>query len=139
MKKNLKSMVGLLFLNCFLLLPGLVLAQSATPAPTTSNPTGLMGRLKSIAGQGGYQTDPNIASTPKIVGTVIGAFIGFLGITFLILIIYAGFKWMTAEGDLEDVKKAKQTIKQATIGLVVTISAWSIWNFVFQRLILLSN
>ena len=138
MKTKFKSIIFTLWLGCFLMLPGLVLAQGTTPS-TTSSATGLMGRLENIAKEGGYQTDPNIASTPKIVGTVVGAFLGFLGLTFLVLMIIAGYNWMTANGNEEQVKKSRETIKQAIIGMVVAASAWSIWNFVFLRFILLSN
>lgn len=133
MKTNTKSIICSVFLGLFLLLPGLALAQSS------SSSSMLLQRLQNVAGQGGFQTDPNIASTPKIIGTVIGAFLGFLGITFLILMIIAGYNWMTASGNEEQVTKAKSTIKQAIIGLIVAISAWSLWSFIFQRFILLSN
>ncbi|MCX6794991.1 MAG: hypothetical protein NTY31_03360 [Candidatus Falkowbacteria bacterium] len=137
MKKNIKSIICAIWLGCLLFLPGLALAQG-TP-PTTSSATGLMQRLQNVAGEGGYQTDPNIASTPKIVGTVIGAFLGFLGLVFLVLMIIAGYNWMAADGNEEEVKKSKNIIKQAIIGMVVALAAYSIWNFVFQRFILLSN
>lgn len=137
MKNHIKSIICATFLGCLLFLPGLALAQG-TP-PTTSSATGLMQKLENVAKEGGYQTDQNIASTPKIVGTIIGAFLGFLGLTFLILMIIAGYNWMVAEGNEEQVKKSKNTIKQAIIGMVVAVAAYSIWNFIFQRFILLSN
>ena len=49
--------------------------------------------------------------------------------------ILAGFNWMTANGNEEEVKKAKATIKQSLIGLVVAISGYTIWNFVFTKII----
>lgn len=127
MKKNKLSLISALtFLGTFFL------SWSAKAASTTT----LLGRLRDVAGPGGYETDPSIASTPIIIGTVIGAFINFLGITFIILIIIAGFHWMTANGSEEKVEKAKDTIKQALIGLVIAISAWAIWKFVFTSIIL---
>ena len=42
----------------------------------------------------------------------------------------AGYKWMMASGNEADVEKAKDSIKRAVIGLLVTISAWAIWYFI---------
>ncbi|MFA5886837.1 MAG: hypothetical protein WC863_03610 [Patescibacteria group bacterium] len=106
-------------------------AKAADPKSDT-----LLNRLTNVAGQGGYETNPAIASTPIIIGTVVGAFINFLGITFIILIIIAGYHWMTANGSEEKVEKAKETIKQALIGLAVAIAAWAMWRFIFEALIL---
>lgn len=140
MKKEIKSIIYFLALGLFAILPGLALAQDdSTPPPPPAGPSKLMNMLTTVAGEGGYQTDASIASTPKIIGTVIGAFVGFLGITFLILIIIAGYNWMTANGNEESIKKAKSTIKQAIIGLIVAISAYSLWGFIFRRFILLGN
>jgi hypothetical protein len=135
MEKKIKSLFYALVFGLFIILPQLALAQSTN----NTNKIGLMERLQTVAGSGGYQTDTNIASTPKIIGTVVGAFVGFLGITFIILIIIAGYGWMTASGNEEAIKKSKTTIKQAVIGLIVAISAYTIWSFIFQRIILLSD
>ncbi len=134
MKNHIKSIICAIWLGCLLFLPSLALAQAGT-----SSATGLMQKLENVAKEGGYETSPDIASTPKIVGTVIGAFLGFLGLVFLVLMIIAGYNWMTADGNEEQVKKSKNIIKQAIIGMVVAVAAYSIWNFVFQRFILLSN
>ena len=124
MHKILKNIVFSLIIGSFLVLPSLIFAQSK-----------LINTATNIAGRGGFQTDTNIASTPKVAGLIIGAFIGFLGLTFVILMILAGFNWMTANGNEEEVKKAKATIKQSLIGLVVAISGYTIWNFVFTKII----
>lgn len=130
MNKILKNIFFSLIIAGFLVFPSLLFAQT-----TTKEPSNLIKTLSNVAGKGGYETNSDIASTPKIAGLIIGAFIGFLGLTFIILMIFAGFKWMTANGNDEEVKKAKATIKQSLIGLVVAISGYTIWNFVFQKLI----
>jgi hypothetical protein len=73
-------------------------------------------------------------SLAGIIQIVISAFLGLLGIIFLVLIIYSGFNWMTAGGDEEKVTKAKQTLTQAVIGLIIIIAAYSITYFVFSIL-----
>jgi len=57
----------------------------------------------------------------------------------LILLIYAGFLWMTAQGDDKLVTKAKDIIRQAVIGLIVIIAAFSISNFVLSSLVNVSG
>lgn len=104
----------------------------------TSQPS-LLNTLKNVAEQGGYQTDEAIASTPIIVGTVINIFVGLLGIIFITLMVIAGYSWMTANGNEEKIKKAQGNIKSAIIGLIIAVSAWTIWSFIFERLIMGQN
>ncbi|MCX6796281.1 MAG: hypothetical protein NTW06_02160 [Candidatus Falkowbacteria bacterium] len=69
-----------------------------------------------------------------IVATIIQAFLSLLSMIFIILILYAGYNWMTAGGDEQKVTKAKDTIYRAVIGLVITISAFVLTYFVFNAL-----
>jgi len=69
-----------------------------------------------------------------IVGRIIHVFLGILGVVALVLILYAGFLWMTAGGDEEKVKKAKQIITQAIIGLAIILSSYAITSFIVSRL-----
>jgi hypothetical protein len=146
MKKLIKLYL-LLSLLVFLVAPFTVEAQSnnvefqneITPPPPppadTSGDNTLTGRLKNVGGSAGYTTDEAIASTPRIVGVIVGAFINFTGLTFIVLMIIAGYVWMTSNGNEEKIKKATTTIKAAIIGLIVSLSAWAIWNFIFKALI----
>lgn len=55
-----------------------------------------------------------------------------LGLTSIVLIglnVYAGFLWMTAGGNEEQVTSAKNTIRNATIGLIIVLAAYSITRF----------
>lgn len=79
----------------------------------------------------GFNTTTSVGS---IVATVIQAFLGLLGIIFIILILYAGYNWMTAAGEEEKINKAKDTIRRAIIGLIIIIAAYSITYFVFSNL-----
>ncbi len=62
-------------------------------------------------------------SIGMIIGSVIQIFLGFLGIIFLILTLYAGYLWMTAQGEKEKVKKAQDLLQTAVVGLVIIIAA----------------
>ena len=73
-----------------------------------------------------------ISDKPEaIIGNLIGTTLSIIGVIFFILMVYAGFKWMTARGNEEGVKEAQKTIIAAIIGLVVVLSAYAITNFVF--------
>ena len=58
----------------------------------------------------------------------------FLGIIFLVLLIIAGFKYMTASGNEEQVKSALKHITQAVIGLVIVLSACGISYWILIRI-----
>ena len=68
-----------------------------------------------------------------IVGTIIGLFLGIMGILFLGLMVYGGYKWMIAQGREEEVTKAKDGIKQAITGLGIVIAAYAISYFVISQ------
>jgi uncharacterized membrane protein YdfJ with MMPL/SSD domain len=69
-----------------------------------------------------------------IIGTAIGIGLGLLGVLFLVLMIYAGYMWMTAHGNEEKVQKAKNIIVQVLIGIVVVVGAYASWKYLFSRL-----
>jgi len=71
----------------------------------------------------------------ETVGSVIRAFMGLLGIVAVCLILYGGFKWMTAGGNEEQVGEAKKIIISGVIGLVIIMSAYAIATFVVGAII----
>lgn len=70
----------------------------------------------------------------NIVGSAISVFLSFLGVIFLILIIYGGYKWLMAMGREDEIEKAKEIIKAAIVGLIVVLSAYGISYFVTTSL-----
>lgn len=69
-----------------------------------------------------------------VIVRIINILLGFLGIIAVSLIIFAGFTWMTSEGNEEKVTKAKGILKGAVIGLAIVLSAWGIVSFVFKKI-----
>lgn len=69
-----------------------------------------------------------------VVGKLIMNVLGLLASIFLVLIIYAGFRYMTASGNEEQTKKAVAQIRDAIIGLLIVLSAWAITYFVLRIL-----
>lgn len=123
MKKYLKNLFALIILSV-LFLPVLVLASPAYDNLVTTG----------SSGNGPFQA-ANETKMASIVGIVINTFLGILGVLFLAYILYAGYNWMTAQGDEEKVTKAKDTIQRAVIGVIVCIAAYAITYFVFQNLV----
>lgn len=68
------------------------------------------------------------------VGGVVGLILSFVGVIFLILTVYAGIMWMTAQGNSSQVDKAKDLLINAIIGLIIISAAYSITAFVGQNL-----
>ena len=70
----------------------------------------------------------------ELIGTIIKVFLSTLGVIFLLLVLYAGFLWMTAGGEGDKVDKAKTILINATIGLIITLGAYAITAFIISAL-----
>lgn len=70
-----------------------------------------------------------------IAASVINVVLGFLGIIAVGLILYAGFKWMTAAGNDDKITEARKLLVAGVIGLIIILAAFAIANFVLTQLI----
>jgi type IV secretion system pilin len=82
--------------------------------------------IGTTAGGAGVST----ATVDSLAAEVIKTILGILGAVFFVLILYGGFTYMTAAGADEKIKKAKQIIIAAIIGLAIVIFAYSIAAFI---------
>ncbi|MBU4375314.1 hypothetical protein KKH38_02330, partial [Patescibacteria group bacterium] len=73
--------------------------------------------------------DPRI-----IIVKIIRILLGFLGLIAVSFIMYAGWLWMTSEGDEQKIRKAKDTLKSAIIGLVIMLASFAIVSFILQQM-----
>lgn len=71
---------------------------------------------------------------PGAVGQVISVFLGLIGVVLLIIMVYAGFLWLTAGGNDEQVARAKKLIRNGVIGLIIALSAFVITSFVVTQI-----
>lgn len=69
-----------------------------------------------------------------IIAGFIQIFLGFTGLIAVIVMLYAGFLWMTAGGSPDRVAKAKKWLINGSIGLGVVVSAYAITLFIFNAL-----
>lgn len=91
-------------------------------------------RVDDAAKNAGY-APANETTFAENVGSAIRILLSLLGIIFTILIIYAGYLWMTARGSEDNVTKAKDIISSSIIGLIILLMAYSITNFIVNRVI----
>jgi hypothetical protein len=87
--------------------------------------------LDETASAGGIKTTADLS---VLVGRFINAALGILGTVFVVLVIYAGFLWMTAAGNDEKVKQAKKIITGAVAGLVLIFTSYAIVTFVVSAI-----
>lgn len=121
MKKAKSFLIGLfIFALCA---PALSLAQG--------NLDDALGHLGKTGEKAGVEQDSDLSS---IVGTIINAALSLVGIIFLVLMVYAGYMWMTAAGDEEKTGKAKKIITASIIGVILVVGAYAITVFVTERL-----
>ncbi len=70
-----------------------------------------------------------------IIARIIRVALGLVGIVLLGLVLYAGFVWMTAGGNEEQITKGKKLLTNAVVGLVIMLSAFAIASFVINMLV----
>ncbi len=76
----------------------------------------------------------NVKSIGTVAGTIIQAVLGVLGIVFVILITYAGFRWMTAQGDPKDIDAARSILYHSIIGLIIVVTANALTYWILKKL-----
>ncbi len=127
LRKNLitrtRSIISLSFLSFFGLVNAVYAAEPQKP----------MDALKKAGGAAQFSTSGE-ANPAVIVGNVVGYALGLLGIVFVILTIYAGFLWMTAQGNEEQITKAKKMLTNAVIGIIIISLAYVITSFVMTNI-----
>ncbi len=87
--------------------------------------------------------DPLICGTPHEdeeaelktrVRNVLNVVYLWIGIIAVIVMVIGGIRYMTSQGEPDRIKGAKNTIMYALIGLIVTLAAFAITNFVLGAL-----
>ena len=149
LRLKVASLLGLGMLALALLAPGAVSAVGLNGVCTATSEcdSGLVCSSGTCQNSGGSrQPDPFGVVDAKLINTgqaedlkgsiasVVNIALGFLGILAVIIILYAGFKWMTASGNEEQVGEARKMLLQAVIGLVIVMLAWVITNFVTSQI-----
>jgi phage shock protein PspC (stress-responsive transcriptional regulator) len=134
MKKllTLKNLIfTLLFLSLTLgLSPQLAYAQQTQPLLADESQAELDKQNQAFIETSGLGTRYSIGS---MVSAILKMVLSFLGLLFFLLILYAGFLWMTSAGNDEKIEKAKAIMKGAVIGLLIILMAYVITYFVIDQ------
>jgi len=84
-----------------------------------------------------YGTFTGLGSKDLRIGvmTIVNVLFTFLGVLTIIMMLYAGFLWLTSAGSEEKTGQAKKIITSAIIGLVIIFISYGIASFVIDNLI----
>ncbi len=127
MKNYLKKSSFIILAAILLSFPSFALAQTSTSPGLSDRVNAQAENMQNTAGLGDV-------SLGVVISMVIRAALTLLGIIFLVIIVFAGYRWMTASGNEEAIQKAQSSIKRAIIGLVIVMLAYAITAFVFNQL-----
>ena len=79
----------------------------------------------------GLGTNTDVESTAQ---NIINLVLGFLGFVALVIVIIAGFKWMTSGGNEEKVGAAKKMMGAGVVGVIIVLFAYVITAFIFNAM-----
>jgi len=67
---------------------------------------------------------------PELIGRIIKAVLGVVGALALAMFVFGGFTWLTSGGSPDKIKKGKDILMWAVIGLVVIFTSYTLVDFV---------
>ena len=105
--------------------------KSAGILAITLAPHAALAQLVSPTTPGGLSTE-DLSTT---ISNIINAVLALVGVVALGVILYGGFRWMTAAGNEEAVGEAKKIITAGVIGLIIVIIGWAVVNFVLTTVV----
>ena len=73
-----------------------------------------------------------------IIG-IVNISLTFLGVIFIALTIYAGFLFLFAQGNKDNISKALTIIKNSVIGLAIVLATYALTSFIFKSLFFALN
>jgi hypothetical protein len=121
---NIVSFIGILFL---LVVPVFAFTLSANAQVDNLLWGNQQTNIENGLGLG--NEDPRV-----IAASVVNIMLGFLGIIAVLIILFGGFKWMTAGGNEDAIDQAKKMMTAGVIGLVIVLAAFGLAQFVINAL-----
>ncbi len=117
------------YLAMFFLLASFFIYGQAALAQGNFIETSGLGHTADVAG---FETGAGSVTVDSIIARVIFIGLGLVGVVFFALTLLAGFNWMIAQGNEEKVTKAKNTLLNSIIGLIITLAAYAISYFLIS-------
>lgn len=111
-----KLLAGALFvfLGALTLLP--VVAQADVPEPYLQNPI-------------------KCDTVGCLLRQIIQIFLGLVAIVSTVMFIYGGYVFLTSGGNAEAVRKGKETLFWASVGIVTVLGSWAAIQYLLKNLI----
>ena len=109
------------------LIGGAFLGATLVAPDTFAQVTGAIDEASSADPTGGKEVS-------TIVVDVINILLYVIGILAVVMIIFAGIKYATANGAPDKIKSAKDTLVYSIVGLIVAVFAFAIVNFVLKAI-----
>lgn len=100
-----------------------IIAMAFVFAPVVALAQVSLGFPSSFAG---FSSQDLVTTIENIVRIVLG----FIGIIFMIVVLYGGAVWMTSKGAPEKIDKAKKILTSGVIGLLIVLSSYAIAAFI---------
>ncbi len=69
-----------------------------------------------------------------IIENIVRIVLGFVGVVFIVLVLYGGLVWMTSAGEEDKIARAKKILVSATTGLVITLAAYALASFIIRSI-----
>ena len=115
------------------LLAGLLMVPTVAlaVAPSVSAEYSLSGGAETAKGEG---MKYGVGDANSLVKNIVNIILWVVGILSVIMMVWGGIKYTTSAGDSNKVTSAKNTIIYAVIGLIVSIMAYAIVNFVIGQI-----
>lgn len=132
---NKKIIFFTLFLSIIFVFftPFLVFAQAIGPGDQMGG--GQVGPSQPIQIPNPLGDDPAAKDPRLLLGRIIGAILGIVGSVALILFIYGGVLWMTSAGNQERVRKGKEVIIWAVLGLGIIFTSYAVVKFIITAFV----
>lgn len=87
-----------------------------------------------VSAQTGNYHLPNVVANSSLLSIILNLVMSIAGAIAVIIIILAGFKYVTSQGESSKINQAKNSILYAAIGLTVDALAFVIVNFVLSHI-----
>jgi hypothetical protein len=135
-QNNKKLIISFLFLISISMVPSTTMAANLKDAfkPNSKEKTDI---IKTVADGAGYTTvttDNAPNDLNSYIGMIIQTLLSILGVFFLCLMLYGGFLWMSDMGNSDKVKKSKELMTAAVIGLIIVLASYAISYFIIDSL-----
>jgi hypothetical protein len=77
---------------------------------------------------------PQVPAGQNVITVILNIVFGVVGSLSLLFVVIGGFRYVVSSGDPQNTARAKNTIIYAVVGLVVTLLAAAIVNYIVGNL-----